>query len=263
MGRGNPKAKPPERTEVRGWSSSSIRRNLKFLYSVDETRLTGFGCALTLTVKECPPTGEAWGAMRHAWLERMRRLGMLRIHWVTEWQRRGVPHLHCAIWFPQDGQPRDPLGAWLEVSRAFGSAPGAQHLAKIYDVVGWNQYTSKHAARGLNHYQRSPENVPAGWKGSSSGRVWGKLGDWPIQEPMRLDLSPAATFAFRRIVRGWRVASARSLGDRRRLQGARAMLRAPSKELSACRGVSEWLGAAWQLRVVESLAARGFEVVSV
>jgi len=271
MGSGNPNAKPPERTEVRGWSSSSIRRNLKFLYSVDETSLTGVGYALTLTVKDCPLTGEAWGSLRDLWIMRMRRQGMIRMHWVTEWQRRGVPHLHCAIWFPKDGQPRDPLGAWMEVSKWFGSGPRGQQMTGIYDVLGWNQYTSKHAARGLNHYQRSPENVPEGWKGSSSGRVWGKVGQWTLQEPLRVDLSPRAFWAYRRMVRGWRKADARqpvrrggcSLVDTRRVRSARGMLRCHLKELSSVRGVSEWIGEALNLRMLEALADAGHELTSI
>ena len=37
-----------KREAVEGWSDSSTRRNTRFLYSVDERHLTGFGFALIL-----------------------------------------------------------------------------------------------------------------------------------------------------------------------------------------------------------------------
>ena len=38
-----------KRDTVEGWSDSSTRRNTRFLYSVDERKLTGHGFALSLT----------------------------------------------------------------------------------------------------------------------------------------------------------------------------------------------------------------------
>ena len=69
----------------------ATRRNTEFLMSVKTDQLTGAGVALTLTVRDCPPTADDWHRLRRAWEKRMVRAGMLRLHWVTEWQRREFP----------------------------------------------------------------------------------------------------------------------------------------------------------------------------
>lgn len=273
-GLGNEMAKPPERTEVTGWSSSAIRRNLRFLYSVDERGLEGLpGVAFTLTVKDCPPSGEEWGRLRDNLFRELRREGAVVVHWVTEWQRRGVPHLHLAIFFP----PGHPLPVseitahWCRIAGVYGPSPFGQHFSSIWDVLGWNQYVSKHAARGLKHYQRSPENIPEGWRGQSTGRMWGKLGTWPVVQPLSIELDSGGFWAYRRIVRGWRVADARSQVERsqdrskglRRLRAARRMLRCPGRQLSSVRGLSEWLPESANLAVLPVLQALGHRVESV
>lgn len=174
--------------EVQGWSPGAVRRNTEFLMCVREDKLTGVGLALTLTVRDCPATAQEWQRMRRAWEKRMKRAGMIRVHWVTEWQRRGVPHLHCAIWF--SGTVYDfslCIDAWLAVASSCGAALRGQHGRIIDGVVGWFQYVSKHAARGVRHYQRCSENLPEGWKGLT-GRVWGKVGEWPLYPEVRIDL---------------------------------------------------------------------------
>lgn len=275
-GVGNSAAVPPVRTEVIGWSASAIRRNLLFLYSVDETGLTGSGVALTLTIGKVLPTPEEWGRARDLLFMRFRRLGMVRLHWVTEWQRRGFPHLHLAVWFPERPPVAELRQAWLDLTEAWGSAGHCQAAVPIWDVVGWNQYVSKHAARGLNHYQRSPENVPATWR-TGTGRMWGKLGDWPLQAPVRVELSDRARWAYRRMVRGWRLANARAdfqaarkrmhagqcLQALRRIRSARGMLRCPLPDLSRVRGVSEWISEGLTLRMLEALGRAGHELTSV
>lgn len=275
-GVGNSRAVPPVRSEVIGWSSSAIRRNLLFLYSVNETTLTGSGVALTLTIGNVLPTPDQWGKAREALFERFRRLGMVRLHWVTEWQRRGFPHLHLAVWFPEVPPVAKLREAWLELTEAWGSAGHCQQAVPIWDVLGWNQYVSKHAARGLAHYQRSPENVPETWR-TGTGRMWGKLGDWQIREPLKVELSDRAFWAFRRMVRGWRRANAREaleaarkrldarrcLEALRRVKSARGMLRCHLPDLSRVRGVSEWIGEGLTLRMLECLSRSGHELVSV
>lgn len=292
---------PPERTKCSGWTVSAIRRNRQFLYSVDERRLTGVGFAITLTVKTCPPTHEDWGAMRRAYFERLRRLGMIRAHWLTEWQRRGVPHLHTAVWFPQEviDQYASPEAFgrvlvlhWCQLAGdAYNALPGAQHVTPIWDVVGWNQYVSKHAARGLNHYQRNPANIPEGWREIGTGRMWGYLATkaepWPLVEATAVDLPMLAFWALRRIVRGYRLADARaalvkarkataeardptqdrqarnqSRTARRRISSARGMLKAHDPKLSAVRGVSEWLPQGDQMRVLALFSDQGHEITS-
>jgi len=251
-----------KRGAVGGWSSSSTRSNLRFLYSVDESGLTGCGLGATFTVRRCPPDHEAWNGVRRAFLMRLRRAGLIRGHWVTEWQRRGVPHLHGAFWF--DGLPSAPLVFdWLECASEYAPAMPAQRITLIRDSVGWFKYLSKHAARGVNHYQRSPENIPRAWH--KTGRMWGHVGQWPTVEPVREGLSMAEWFRWRRVVRSYRLADAREALQasqdstrarslRRRVSAARSVLRCPERLLSPVRGVSEWMPIAVQTRILDLVA---------
>lgn len=274
MGKGNPSANPPVRTEVAGWSAHAVRRNLLFLYSVDERRLDGLsGLALTLTVRDCPATAKDWQKARDAFLVVLRRRGVVLVHWVTEWQRRGVPHLHLAAYWSPDRYPApsDLVASWLRIAAPYSPRAGGQHTHGIYDVLGWNQYVSKHAARGLHHYQRSSDGIPEGWLGQSTGRMWGKLGTWPVVDPDCFELDQASFWRFRRVVRSWRCADARrsvkvgsfSVVDTRRVVSARRMLRCPLSSLSAVRGISEWMPAASSFLVLRWLAGSGGSVLSV
>lgn len=264
-GQGNPNAKPPERSEVQGWSAHAIRRNLLFLYSVDERGLEGLqGAAFTLTLRDCPATPAEWQGARDRFFRELRRLGVHLVHWVVEWQRRGVPHLHLAAYWPLGVKvPKgEVIGHWLAITHRWQSMGSGQHATPIWDVLGWNQYVSKHAARGLHHYQRNPSGIPEGWRGVSTGRMWGKLGHWPVVEPMKVEISPAAFHVYRRMVRSWRIADARKPDPKGKIQGrrirsARGMLRCPLPQLSAARGVSEWLPQAVNLRMLANLADRG------
>jgi len=278
MGAGNPNAKPPPRTAVTGWSGHAIRRNLLFLYSVDERLLEGLeGLALTLTLRECPQDPQDWQRARDAFLVALRRSGVVLVHWVTEWQRRGVPHLHLACYWTKAPEAYVVLAHWLRIAAPFGAKALGQNSHPIYDVLGWNQYVSKHAARGLHHYQRNPENIPQAWRHRSTGRMWGKLGPWPIVDACKLDLDQASYHRVRRLVRAWRLADARrvvprpagsvlvgnrvvccsgttmkvmqgwravgdgAMVDARRVRSARRMLRCPDPRLSGARGLSEWM----------------------
>lgn len=259
------------RSEVGGWSKSSTRRNTAFLYSVDEKQLTGEGFGLTLTVKDCPPTSQQWAAARTAWVHRLRRDGLIRLHWVTEWQKRGVPHLHCACWFKTRVGASRAIQHWTEVTAKWGSGPRGQAAVGIHDAVGWFQYLSKHASRGLSHYQRSPENIPPQWR-YKTGRMWGKVGEWPVGKPHRFEVNQDAFWQFRRRVRSWRISDARQelrhahapqdkRKARRRLQSARRMLSCNERFLSEVRGCSEWIESDQQLLLMTWLAAAGYEIV--
>lgn len=250
-----------KRGAVEGWSEGATRRNTAFLRSIREDRLTGAGLAFTLTLRDCPPTADDWHRIRRAWEMRMIRAGALRIHWVTEWQRRGVPHLHGAIWWPDAYHMARIVDAWVAVAAEYGARIPGQHVRVIDGPVGWFQYLSKHASRGVKHYQRSAENLPEGWQ-KRTGRVWGKSGDWPLMGPVVYRLDNAGFWAFRRLVRGWRVADARASGDAYRLATARSMLTCHDPATSAVRGVSEWVPGDVQDLMVLSVAARGFEVLT-
>lgn len=250
-----------KRQQVEGWTDSSTRRNTKFLYSVDERKLTGQGFALTLTVRDCPPTAEDWKRIREAFFDRLRRMGLLRGHWLTEWQRRGVPHLHCAVWIEGVLDPSTAgriMDHWLELAGAYGAGQRGQQAKAITDSVGWFQYLSKHAVRGLNHYQRSADSIPAGWK--KTGRMWGKLGEWATVEPVRYLLDNAGFWAFRRVVQRWRVAMARESGDAGRLRAARRMLQGNDRAMCSVRGCSEWIDQDMTAQVIAHLAASGYQI---
>lgn len=260
------------RGDVGGWSPSSTRRNTRFLYSVLENELDGVGFAVTLTVRDCPGDSSTWHLLRRAWEARQRRAGMIRVHWVTEWQRRGVPHLHLAIWWPHEvvecmgahNVKSNMINDWMMLTRSkYGSGFSGQHAHEITGVVGWFQYVSKHAARGMHHYQRSSENVPESWR-LKTGRMWGKGGHWPVKEKVTIRIEDQAGdggwFAYRRLVRSWRIADARADGDRARLRSAKRMLKCPHVGTSRVRGISEWIPKNVSLAMFQNLAGRGFFV---
>lgn len=237
------KNKPPEKTELSGWSASSIRRNNDWLRSVDYVHLNHLqGFAFTGTVKTCPPDSDQWHKALKAFWMRLKRMGVILIHWVIEWQRRGVPHVHCSLFF--DNPPIDIqqkiLAHWVALTACWGSSSLGQEIKPITNALGWAQYTAKHAQRGLFHYQRSPENMPIEWQ-SKTGRMWGKWGSWPISEPVKLEVSSPGWYMFRRIVRNWRISDARASGNKKRISSARKMLTCTDKNLSSVRGLSEWL----------------------
>lgn len=255
-----------KRGDVEGWSEGATRRNTQFLQSIEETKLRGqAGVAITLTLKDCPETPADWHKIRRAWIERMRRAGMVRLHWVTEWQRRGVPHLHGAIWFEDAYKGQQAMEAWCAVASPYGASLKGQHWRIIDGPIGWFQYLAKHAARGVKHYQRNVENIPESWQ-SKTGRVWGHVGDWPLAPARKFGLQgengDGGFFHLRRMVRSWRVADARASGISSRLKYARRMLQSNDAKLSRLRGFSEWMpGESVQLRMLANLAVRGFLLV--
>lgn len=262
MNTGSPKAL---RGKVQGWSTGACRRNTEFLMSIREAELHGAGVALTLTLRDCPPTPDEWHRLRRSWEHRMRRAGVIRMHWVTEWQRRGVPHLHASLWFPDRYELIKPIEAWLEVAGLYGASLRGQHGTMIDGPVGWFQYVSKHAARGVRHYQRSSENMPVEWL-EKTGRVWGKVGDWPAQEKIRINLEDqhgdGGWFAYRRLIRSWRVADARAAKQWNRLRMARRMLKRSDPATSRVSGVMEWVSFEVQMAMLANLAERGHKVRS-
>ena len=260
------------RDSVSGWSAGSVRRNTAFLRSVDVDHLDGWGFAFTLTVKDCPESHSDFHGARRAFERRLRRMGLIRLHWVIEWQRRKVPHLHGIAYFADDfggAAPLEPWAErlkthWLEVADDWRPSRRAQHVAIITDALGWLQYLGKHAARGVHHYQRDRKNLPPGWKGKT-GRVWGKVGSWPVSDPIRVELDDQAGWKLRRMCRAWRKADARAEGSPRkrahRIRSARAMLKCGCPRLSPVRGISEWIPQALQLRMLDHLVAEGHSVV--
>lgn len=281
---------PPLRDQCKGWSLKSSRSNTRFLYSVQAGDLpqtasgeTLVGLALSLTVRDAPATHDEWRKLREAFFFRLRCKGLHRLHWLTEWQKRGAPHLHAAAWFRLADvlalgrkmrlDVSTPLlvssliaclvtSDWLICSAPWRSSSLSQHVSPIHDEVGWLQYLSKHASRGAVHYQRALGQIPPGWQ--KTGRMWGYLGEWPTREPLALELDLSGWYAFRRIVRGWRLSQARrSAGPNgRRIRSARRMLQCSDPALSQVRGVSEWIDVETGLQVVQFLALAGYSVGS-
>ncbi len=253
-----------KRDAVEGWTNSSTRRNTRFLYSVDERSLTGDGFALTLTVRDCPGTADDWMQLREKFVKRLRRMGLIRCHWLTEWQRRGVPHMHAAVWFDEGLRDRDPFAIgtikahWCDLAARHTAGRSGQHVEAISDSVGWFKYLSKHAVRGLGHYQRSSESIPPGWK--KTGRMWGHLGEWSTVDPVRYTLTNDAFWSFRRMVQRWRLADARASGDRFRLRAARRMLQCSERSAGSVRGVGEWIATDQSQQFLRHLASMGHEI---
>lgn len=252
-----------KRSAVTGWTRETVRRHTKWLYSVDTAALDGHGYAVTLTLKDCPESSERFHAVRRAWIRRVERMGSVRVHWVIEWQRRGVPHLHTAVYFDRALTPQEKfllVDHWVTVAGSFGAQHQAQYLLPITGATGWLQYLSKHAARGAAHYQRAGK--PAGWE--KTGRLWGHTGSWPCEEPMRFDIPQGAFFRYRRLVRAWRLADARSESDpvtrARRVRSARGMLRCHDRQLSEVRGISEWIDQGTLIGFLALLSSEGYEV---
>lgn len=263
---------PTKRGEIKGWTQAQVRRHTQWLYGVDAPALSGTGVAVTLTVRDCPASADDWMRARERFFVSMRRAGMIRGHWVTEWQRRRVPHMHGAIYFPEGTDVLVVIGLvymyWLAAASEFSPGSQSQDVKAIDGAEGWLQYLSKHAARGVRHYQRWGH--PEGWE--KTGRLWGKLGEWPVIEPLKFDMSSQAYWRYRRLMRGWREADARAaLGAARtpearrtalrRIRTARGMLKCSDGRLSPVRGVSEWAGQDVSLAFVSLLADDGHLVL--
>jgi hypothetical protein len=161
------------------------------------------------------------------------------------------------------------VGQWREVAAEYEAGLRGQQVTPITGPVGWLKYLSKHAARGVRHYQR--QGKPAGW--DKTGRLWGHGGEWPVVEPLRMQLTTDQAWRVRRLVRGYAIAQARAaaLGYERSgrttkaaaawdsVSYLRGMLKS-SERLGACRGVSEW---ATQEVVVGLALAAGWDGVMV
>lgn len=242
------------RGETSGWSESSSRSNTRFLYSVVPDQLTGYGYAFTFTVKDLPPTPSDWEKLRRKFIERLRRMGFIRLHWLTEWQRRGVPHLHGSVYFEKPLTTEQYLGLsqhWVDSAKEFNATIQGQNVKEITSALGWLEYLSKHAARGIWHYQRNGK--PESW--DKTGRMWGKSGDWPTRVT-EAEISMSDYHRLRRMCRSWRISDSRKVEmrpvigweelkfpwvDSKRIRSARTCLQHRDRALCTVLGVSEWI----------------------
>jgi hypothetical protein len=233
-----PLAEPAKRGAIRGWSVQASARLRRWFYAVDGGALDGHGYGLTLTVRDLPPSAGDWTRTREAFIDRLRRAGVVRFQWLTEWQRRGVPHLHGVVYFPE--APADfhelVVGHWLGAAAAWRPGVRGQAVMPLWGLPGWLQYQAKHSARGVRHYQRA--NVPEAWR-EGTGRLWGAGGDWPVRSEV-LEVDRRTYWRFRRTLRSWLVSEARRRGDHRRVSWLRRMLADPERARSAVRAVGEF-----------------------
>lgn len=236
MGAGNPDPSGGPRGAVLGWSPSSVRRHKRWLYSVDALSLSGVGTAVTLTLRDCPPSHQDWQYVLQLLMQWLRDNGAIRWHWVVEWQRRGVPHLHMAAYGPRDMGP-DIEAAWVRITSLYGSDHRGQVSKPITGPMGWLKYLSKHASRSVKHYQR--QGMPSGW--SKTGRLWGYGGDWPTELPIKAEVTPQTFWKIRRAVQKWARADAVSRGDNRSAAYLKRSRACSDRSLSEVRGISEWV----------------------
>ena len=225
----SPQREQPKRGTCKGWTRDVSRGNCDFLMSVETDSLTGCGFALSLTIRDCPETPQAWQDVRRRFVERLRRLGLIRLHWLTEWQRRGVPHLHAAAWF-SDGVTVDALlSHWLASARAYSPGLQSQHIAPITGAPGWFEYLAKHAARSVSNYQRSSSNIPPAW-GGNTGRMWGHVGEWSTSEAKLIEVPDPVEKQYRRLMLRYQIGKARRQGDHRRVMYFRRYLSRSPKD---------------------------------
>ena len=226
-----PKREQPKRGKCKGWTRDAARGNTDFLMSVRADDLSGSGYALSLTIRDCPETPQAWQAIRLKFVKRLERLGMIRLHWLTEWQRRGCPHLHAAVWFSEPTDPADIIRHWRQSAAGYFAGPLSQDAKPITGTAGWFEYLAKHGARSVSNYQRSSENIPAEWCGQT-GRMWGHLGEWPTSEAKIIEAPEPVELQYRRLMIRYQIGKARRQGDRQRLRYLRRYLSRAPKETS-------------------------------
>jgi hypothetical protein len=251
------------RSDVQGWTPKSARSNTAFLRSVTLDKLWGYGFAFTLTLKTCPETHQHWQKIRENYTKRLQRKGLIRLHWVTEWQRRGVPHLHGFAYFEDHMVGRSALlEDWIKLANCYGAERWSQNVKSISDSLGWLKYLAKHASRGASHYQRSAENIPKGWE--KTGRIWGKSGDWPTEEPLEFELDREANFKYRRLIRSYRISEARTPVRGKIMTNsityARRMLKNSNPTRSEVQGLSTWIPISTNLKFMSLLKSQGYNV---
>lgn len=272
----------PERTATKGWTPNVARRNEQRLQQIDFDAIDGVPAFVTLTMP-AQQMGEVSAAMFHGWLKSwlryMKRHGMLHYYWILEFQASGNPHLHVLVWLDHTPEPLEQyraLKSWVGILDKSGV--GARIQGQIWESIDVGgvitvdgekvpahpervlMYLAKHAARGVAHYQRQVTNMPDDWQ-YRSGRVWGHDRGLPLREQQDVECDYQTFHRFRRLVRRWRLAEARSIKDydRRRaaIVQARGCLKCPRPDVSPYRGVSAWVPAEVASRLLDAAKTMG------
>lgn len=262
------KPSPPMRTATRGWTSNVARRNEQRLQQVDFDAIEGVPAFVTLTMPS-QQMGEVSASLFHGWLKRwlqyMKRHGLQHYYWILEFQASGNPHLHVLAWLdhePDALETYKALRSWVRMLNKSGVC--ARQQGQVWETIDLGgelvvdgermsahpervlMYLAKHAARGVAHYQRRIENMPDDWR-QRSGRVWGHDRGLPLCDAESVEVDYPTFWRYRRLVRSWRLAEARHVGDARRraeaVVAAKRMLRWGDPGEAPYRGVSAWVPA--------------------
>lgn len=237
---------PGKRGEIKGWSPSSARRLKQWLQS-NSPLPDGQNFTCTLTLAETPASAEDFSELRRVFLQNAKRsLGVKRLHWVMEFTRRGVPHLHCFFTAKDMSTAQRLVASWLGQT---GGLIQSQDLKPMYDLMGWQQYVSKHVGRSETHYQR--QGMPPGWE--KSGRVWGKFGEWQTHDETSYELLRWSYFQVRREMKKYALAQARSRQDWKAVSRIRRWYNCGSKTRSQVTGAGAWAPAENLRRVVDNI----------
>jgi hypothetical protein len=287
--------KAPERSETGGWSRAVARRNEQRLQSVDFDAIDGEPAFVTLTMPRqqmSEVSSQQFHRWLHKWLGYMQNRGCIHYYWILEFQSSGNPHLHVIVWLSDwltGGEKRgykrhewDVLeqykakSYWVNMLNSDGicakvSAQDFQtvELGKTNLVDGEKlvsptperllMYLAKHAARGVAHYQRQIENMPEDWR-TRSGRMWGHDAKLPLREQANYECSWEFFWKYRRLVKRWCIAQARSMTDpdkrRHGIAAARHMLRCGRPDMSPHRGVSQWVNEDVATQLMASIPAK-------
>lgn len=245
------------RQKINGWTLQSARGNTRFLRSVIVDELPSFGLAFTFTILDMP-TPQQWAKLKLKLVRALsERFGCICWHMVTEWTKEGRPHLHgCAFWIGRDLDILWHLeDAWLAYTKNFGTSERGQQVKMIEEADGWFIYMSKHASRGMAHYQRKADSLPPEWL-KQTGRVWSRGGWWPT-EVQENEVTAAEFFTFRRLMDCYARSQARielnralKYGKPKQIKAARSRLAFLRKlrmgfgggfKASSVRGINQWV----------------------
>ncbi len=254
---GNNGGKRGDRRSIVGWSRSSARGNLKFLMSINGKVLPRRGFAITLTVRDLPKSGAEWQYRIKEILRWARRNGADMYHWVTEFTRKRRPHLHMCVYVGERDNPGsfafELVDMWLEQTKHLATSDRGQYWRVIDTLDGWLEYVGKHASRGYEHYQRDKDSLPASWT-TGTGKMWGCSRNWP-RYTEKYVLSDFIWFEYRRLVKRWSIAQARTKlklainysGEREQrrwrqtLRDRKRLYTRNEQKNSAVVGISQWL----------------------
>lgn len=150
--------------------------------------------------------------------------------------------MHCAVWLPHGTKSGATAlrNHWLAITEGHRSLERGQHVERIHELHGWLMYVGKHAARGVEHYQRATGSLPSGWE--STGRLWGHRGKWMEPTPLEFDLSAREFWKFRRLHKRLAVSRAREVhgAKARQVVAIKRSLRCNDRARGEVMGLSAW-----------------------